>query len=393
MQRASCASAYLVQNAGVPLQLLEARCTPELKNLKVELPQLDKGDLELQFLEVGRQLARLLDKSFSGWPQFLDAYVSREGRAAVNRRIEESLSQSLICPASNFSSGELREIDVPAGWTSVALLCTTLIFLMVYLCWLLQLRKSLPRPPAGEPLDHGFLPPEVSRDARPANMLTLPVSDGPPALLATESSTSSDGMPSSRPTSIRSWPIPSLNLEDAKADEFLRALDFMHKVETFDPLPHEEFADLARRFVPRRVSDGQAILRQGFEGTELYFIQMGTVSIRRRLGDVEQELFRLRQGAYFGETALIEHEPQQDSAYAVGEVMLWGLSKNDFYDCRLPERLKFEVHHPQSRNALQILFGRTSRRIRSFYRVCFTLMVYLLVSGCIFHTLEGEGTT
>ena len=28
----------------------------------------------------------------------------------------------------------------------------------------------------------------------------------------------------------------------------------------------------------------------------LYFIQMGTVSICRRLGDVEQELFRLRQG-------------------------------------------------------------------------------------------------
>ena len=30
-------------------------------------------------VQVGRQLARLLDKSFSGWPQFLDAYVSREG--------------------------------------------------------------------------------------------------------------------------------------------------------------------------------------------------------------------------------------------------------------------------------------------------------------------------
>ena len=29
-----------------------------------------------------------------------------------------------------------------------------------------------------------------------------------------------------------------------------------------------------------------------------------------------------RRGAYFGETALIEHEPQQDSAYAVGEVDL-----------------------------------------------------------------------
>ena len=32
----------------------------------------------------------------------------------------------------------------------------------------------------------------------------------------------------------------------------------MHKVETFDPLPHEEFLDLARLFQPRVVSNGEA---------------------------------------------------------------------------------------------------------------------------------------
>ena len=32
----------------------------------------------------------------------------------------------------------------------------------------------------------------------------------------------------------------------------------MHKVDTFDPLPHEDFADLARRFLPRQAVDGQA---------------------------------------------------------------------------------------------------------------------------------------
>ena len=52
--------------------------------------------------------------------------------------------------------------------------------------------------------------------------------------------------------------------------------------------------------------------------------------------------------------------PKQPGVLITAQVMLWGLSKNDFYDCRLPERLKFEVHHPQSRNALQILFGRTN---------------------------------
>lgn len=167
--------------------------------------------------------------------------------------------------------------------------------------------------------------------------------------------------------------------------------DFMHKVETFDPLPHEDFADLARRFVPRQAVDGQAIVRQGFEGTELYFIQRGTVSIRMREGDDEKELMKLQQGAHFGETALIEHEPHESSVYAVGEVLLWGLSKNDFYDFRFPERLKLDMKREPQRNALQIIFGRTSARIRSFYRVCFTLMIYFLVCGLIFHTLEGWG--
>ena len=36
------------------------------------------------------------------------------------------------------------------------------------------------------------------------------------------------------------------------------AEDFMHKVETFDPLPHEEFLDLAKCFRLRVVNNGEA---------------------------------------------------------------------------------------------------------------------------------------
>jgi len=41
---------------------------------------------------------------------------------------------------------------------------------------------------------------------------------------------------------------------------------------------------------------GENVSFREYSSFRLYFIQMGTVSIRRRLGDVEQELFRLRQG-------------------------------------------------------------------------------------------------
>ena len=40
------------------------------------------------------------------------------------------------------------------------------------------------------------------------------------------------------------------------------------------------------------------------------------------------------------------------------QVLLWGLSKNDFYDFRLPKRLKLDMKREPQRNALQIIFGR-----------------------------------
>jgi hypothetical protein len=42
------------------------------------------------------------------------------------------------------------------------------------------------------------------------------------------------------------------------------------------------------------------------------------------------------------------------------QVLLWGLSKNDFYDFRLPERLKLDMKREPQRNALQIIFGRSA---------------------------------
>lgn len=159
MQRASCASAYLVQNEGQPMQLLEARCAPQVRQLQVVLPHLDLGDLELEVLEVVQKFMQLIGVAFNqSVPEILDGYVSQRGRAAVNEMLQKSLSQSSACPASNFSSGELRAIDVPAGWTSVLLLVVTMVFLMVYLAWLLQLRKQERAVSHPEALEHGFLP-------------------------------------------------------------------------------------------------------------------------------------------------------------------------------------------------------------------------------------------
>ncbi|CAJ1349994.1 unnamed protein product, partial [Effrenium voratum] len=132
MQRASCASAYLVQNSSLqPLQLLEARCAPSVRKLQVALPDLDLGDLELRLLEAGQELLSKLYAAF-GQPaaQLVDGFVSQRGRELVNDLLRQSLARPLDCPASNFSSGELGAIETPAAWTSAALLSVTLGLLL-----------------------------------------------------------------------------------------------------------------------------------------------------------------------------------------------------------------------------------------------------------------------
>lgn len=158
MQRASCASAYLVQNAGLPLQLLEARCSPQLREYQVELPELDVGDLELELLKVAEELLRLFQVAFgASVPKLLDGYISLRGRAAVNDMLEESLKPQ-------------GAIDVPAGYTSVAFLSATLVFFAVHLCWIFLRRKSLPgeSSPASQ-LENGFLPEDQGAESAPAS--------------------------------------------------------------------------------------------------------------------------------------------------------------------------------------------------------------------------------
>ncbi|CAK9084103.1 unnamed protein product [Durusdinium trenchii] len=418
-----------VQNAGLPLQLLEARCSPQLREYQVpadrwwqlgvsfdppwltgqvELPELDVGDLELELLkagdvmpgsdllslgaenrdldEVAEELLRLFQVAFgASVPKLLDGYISLRGRAAVNDMLEEREWQS--ARAQELQEQPEQEpkqaagvvagaIDVPAGYTSVAFLSATLVFFAaawrmpimdvdydetlsahvrheVHLCWIFLRRKPGESSPASQSAAQGRAA-ALERRSETRNGLTEALHFG-------------------------------------KLLERAFQPDFMHKVETFDPLPHEEFLDLARLFQPRVVSNGEAIIKQGSEGTELYFIQTGLCSVRVQEGQHERQVATLRPGAYFGEVALIEHEPHNASVYAQGEVLLYGLHKSHFYDFRLSERLNFQLKYPVARNALQIIFGRTSRRIRSFYKVCFTLFLYLLVSGIMFHYLEGWG--
>ena len=84
------------------------------------------------------------------------------------------------------------------------------------------------------------------------------------------------------------------------------------------------------------------VFKQGEIGDKLYIIKEGEVSImldEDRTGSpgtaaslkaTGREIDHLYRGQYFGERALLKHEPRMASAVAVGKLVCYSLSKADF---------------------------------------------------------------
>ena len=64
--------------------------------------------------------------------------------------------------------------------------------------------------------------------------------------------------------------------------------------------------------------EGDTMLREGESGEEMYFIEEGEVLITR----AGVELRRLHKGDYFGEVALLTHQPRAATAVAVVKTKL-----------------------------------------------------------------------
>ena len=122
----------------------------------------------------------------------------------------------------------------------------------------------------------------------------------------------------------------------------------------FSQLSVDELALIARYSGYRRFAPGEVIFSEGSHREELYLVQEGSVSIRRR-GDeeAEQEIARFVDGEVFGEMDLLGTEPRSASAVADGETTLLVFPRGMEF-ARLLEK------HPET--FARDLFGRVDRR-------------------------------
>lgn len=114
--------------------------------------------------------------------------------------------------------------------------------------------------------------------------------------------------------------------------ETIRVCMFLSKCPAFASLKPEELANVAGRLVLERFAAGSTVIRQGDEGDKFYIINQGTIDVLRDEGGGNRKIATLREGDFFGETALLEDKPRNATIMAVDDLEVYTLDKKSFRD-------------------------------------------------------------
>jgi putative ABC transport system ATP-binding protein len=96
----------------------------------------------------------------------------------------------------------------------------------------------------------------------------------------------------------------------------------------FEGLSPRTLTEVADKMQVETWGTGERIIREGDVGDKFYLIRQGRVAVRR-----EQEqavIAELKEGEFFGETALITGQPRNASVTTLEDTVLYSLSKSHF---------------------------------------------------------------
>lgn len=108
--------------------------------------------------------------------------------------------------------------------------------------------------------------------------------------------------------------------------------DLLAQVPLFSSLTRDDLERLSARLQPRRYNRGELIFQRGDQGTELYIIRQGEVTIRLSAPDGKEVALALaRQGESFGELALLDDAPRSTDAVAREETHVLTLRREELH--------------------------------------------------------------
>lgn len=132
----------------------------------------------------------------------------------------------------------------------------------------------------------------------------------------------------------------------------------LKNVPLLSKLSDAERAKLGGAVVEKNFGDGQKILTQGEPGTGFYIIRKGTVSVMRQDEQGRKhELATLKDGDFFGETALINDAKRGATVTSTGSVSTFYLERDDFEALFGKSRLNVQFAKRQAISAEQVKGG------------------------------------
>jgi voltage-gated potassium channel len=114
--------------------------------------------------------------------------------------------------------------------------------------------------------------------------------------------------------------------EEIRRREFVRIWELVARVPFFAEVGAVAISDIVGRLRSRNYPAGAMVLRRGTPGDAMYFIVSGEVEIR-----IGARPVYLRDGAFFGEMALLDRRPRSADVVAVSACTLLILNVADFY--------------------------------------------------------------
>ncbi|MBV9209368.1 MAG: mechanosensitive ion channel family protein [Acidobacteria bacterium] len=120
------------------------------------------------------------------------------------------------------------------------------------------------------------------------------------------------------------FPTRTVQLERKAKSDGMRAdgsefIDRLNAVDIFAPLSAEETARLAKNSVRRVFAPGETVIRAGDEGSSMFVVHEGKVSVQISDNGKPRTVNTLNEGDFFGEMALFTGEPRTASIVALEE--------------------------------------------------------------------------
>lgn len=112
---------------------------------------------------------------------------------------------------------------------------------------------------------------------------------------------------------------------------FMNRVLFLKNISLFQYLTLEHLLIIDQLLDQRDYLAGETIFNQDSFGTNFCIVFRGSVMIRRRYGENEEELARLSPGEFFGEMALFDDTPRSATALAETDCTLLALDRSHFH--------------------------------------------------------------